>query len=333
MLLIARMNFPEAPLHFWDKFLYIFTMTIPFYASCLGVPHLLRKRKFVLFCLCTITLFGVFLGMQYLIGYVYFSYLSPGKEAIAFKLDFFFADFTYVFGLYYLLGLGYWFAKDRILKEKALRLAEQQNNLAVQEALRSELALKVSELAFLKVQFNPHFLYNTLNYLYSKAIPLSEELADGIMKLSDIMRYALKESPDSRVTLSEEIYHLHQLIDLHQARFNHKLHVSMQVEGDLEQKRILPLVLISFVENAFKHGNLTNEADPLLIHLSTIDRQIVFTIQNKKNRNNKPSTHIGNQNVQRRLKLSYADNHQLQIKEDEHYYRCELIIQDESLLS
>jgi len=210
--------------------------------------------------------------------------------------------------------------EKRILEEEK-RLAKEQEFLIEKEALRTELA-------FLKVQFNPHFLYNTLNYLYAKAIPVSEELADGILNLSDIMRYALKESTDSRVPLQEEIDHLRQLIDLHQARFSHTLHVAMQVEGDPAPARILPLVLLSFVENAFKHGNLTQEADPLLIHLSIANEQITFYIQNRKSRSQSTtSTYIGNQNVQRRLELAYADKHRLHIREDEHYYRCELIIQ------
>ncbi len=103
----------------------------------------------------------------------------------------------------------------------------------------------------------------------------------------------------------------------------------MQVEGDPAPARILPLVLLSFVENAFKHGNLTQEADPLLIQLSIANEQITFYIQNRKGRSQSTaSTYIGNQNVQRRLELAYADKHRLHIREDEHYYRCELIIQN-----
>jgi len=329
MLLIARLTYPEVPLQFWDNVVYIVSVTLPFYASSLGAPLLLRQKHFIGFVGTTLVLYGAFLGIQYWVESVHHFQPSPGPEATPFNSAFSFGYYSYVFGLYYVLGLGFWLAGDRIAREKALREAERQKDQAEREALRTELALKTAELAFLKVQFNPHFLYNTLNYLYARALPLSDELAQSILNLSDIMRYSLHESPDSRVTLTEEIHHLRKLIELYQARFSHQLHVYFQVEGHPEHRRILPLVLISFTENAFKHGHLTDADDPLLIHLSATTDTIAFTIQNKKGRSDRvPSTHVGNQNVQRRLALAYADKHQLSINEDEHYYRCELIIRE-----
>jgi len=329
MLLIARLSYPEVSLPFWDNLVYIVSVTLPFYASSLGAPLLLRKKQFVGFVGATLALFGAFLGIQYGVESVHHFRPSPGPEATPFDPDFFFGYYSYVFGLYYVLGLGFWLAGDRIAREKTLREAERQKDRAEREALRTELALKTAELAFLKVQFNPHFLYNTLNYLYARALPLSDDLAQGILHLSDIMRYSLHDSPDNRVTLTEEITHLRKLIELYQARFSHQLHVYFRVEGQPEHRRILPLVLISFAENAFKHGNLTDADDPLLIHLSATADTIAFTIQNKKGRPDRVlSTRVGSQNVQRRLALAYADKHQLRISEDEHHYRCELIIRE-----
>jgi LytS/YehU family sensor histidine kinase len=189
-----------------------------------------------------------------------------------------------------------------------------------EEALRTELS-------FLRSQINPHFLYNTLSYLYTKAYPVSEELAEGIAKLSDIMRYALKESIEQEVPLLEEIEHLHNFIALQQARFSNCLQVQFKVEGHLEEKKILPMVLISFVENAFKHGDLRQEADPLRICVAAREQQLAFVVKNRKSNGSAiPSTHIGNQNIQKRLALAYAERHQLSIWEDEQHYRCELII-------
>ncbi len=204
--------------------------------------------------------------------------------------------------------------------EEEKRLAEEQKLLAEKEALRAELAL-------LKSQFDPHFIYNTLSYFYSETFKSSKQVAEGIMKLSDIMRYSLKEGSDSRVLLSEEIHYLKNYIDIHQLRFNHRLSVQFEVEGAIEKKRILPLVLISFVENAFKHGDLTSTAMPLLIRLSANERGIDFFIQNKKGAARElSSTGIGLANVKRRLDLAYQQQYELNIVEDEQKYTCQLHI-------
>ena len=204
--------------------------------------------------------------------------------------------------------------------EEEKRLMEEQKMLAEKEALRAELA-------FLKSQFNPHFLYNTLSYFYFETRKSSKKVAEGIIKLSDIMRYSLKESPDSRVPLIEEIHYLRNYIDIHQMRFDQNLSVQFKVEGAIEEKRILPLVLISFVENAFKHGDLFNTAIPLLIHLSVNQEGIKFFIQNKKGADrDSSSTGIGLANVKRRLDIAYQERHALTIIEDEQRYTCQLQI-------
>ena len=297
--------------------LFFIILATVFYSSALFLfPKYLPTKRYISLGL------GIFLLS---VGFALFRYLclvrfqhifSPGNPKTTIQQAVYVAIWLTAQHVTY--GWGYY----SIRKERERYLTAEANNRLEREKINLELS-------HLKSQFNPHFLYNTLNYLYSRAIPLSEELAEGILKLSDIMRYAVKDNPDNRVALSEEIHHLNHLIELHQARFGSQLHVCFQVEGHTEGKRILPLVLLSFVENAFKHGNLTEGADPLLIHLSATDDQIAFAVQNKKSRNSQLiSTQIGVQNVRRRLTLAYADKHQLRIKEDEHHYRCELTIHD-----
>lgn len=212
--------------------------------------------------------------------------------------------------------------QQRKMKEEK-RLAEEQKLLAEKEALRAELSL-------LKSQFDPHFIYNTLSYFYSETFKSSKQVAEGIVKLSDIMRYSLKEGSDNRVLLVEEIHYLKNYIDIHQLRFNHRLSIKFEVEGAIEKKRILPLVLISFVENAFKHGDLINATMPLLIHLSASERGIDFFIQNKKRAARElSSTGIGLTNVRRRLDLAYQEQYELTIVEDEQKYTCQLHIYED----
>jgi LytS/YehU family sensor histidine kinase len=231
-------------------------------------------------------------------------------------------------GVYFIsFGSGYWFARNAILGERKRRILVKQRRK--QEQLRrTERDLLETELAFLKFQFNPHFLYNTLNYFYAETSDVSEKVADGILKLSDILRYSLRESLDNKVALTDEIHFLENFIDIHQLRFNNCLHIHFQVEGKVEQQRILPLVLISFVENALKHGNLTDPAAPLVIQLTVCDANIQFYVKNKKSKQHREmvSTGLGLANVQRRLAIAYPAQHQLSIEEDETFYTCQLLI-------
>ncbi|OIN59988.1 histidine kinase [Arsenicibacter rosenii] len=189
-----------------------------------------------------------------------------------------------------------------------------------------------AELAFLKSQVNPHFLFNTLNNIYALAYTKSPEAPEAILKLSGLMRYMLYESssPDGqsqKVALSKEVKYLTNLIDLEKIRVaNAQVHV--QTEGNLDLYRIEPLLLITFVENAFKHGDLTNASQPLTILLSVKQGQLTFITKNKKSQRQKDAVGgIGLQNVQRRLALLYPNRHTLQINDENGSYVCHLTIQ------
>ncbi len=112
------------------------------------------------------------------------------------------------------------------------------------------------ELHFLKAQMNPHLLYNTLSHFYAKAEDLDTDLANGILKLSEIMRYSLTDATDDKVSLEGEIEQIKNLIDLHQLRYGNKLFIDLKVDLQTKNVEIYPLLLLSFVENALKHGQL-----------------------------------------------------------------------------
>ena len=217
--------------------------------------------------------------------------------------------------------------KEKRLLEQQQRAIEEEKRLVEEQRILAEKEALHAELVFLKSQFDPHFLYNTLNYFYAETRKSSKKVAEGIMKLSDILRYSLRESPDNRVPVLEEVHYLKNYIDIHQLRFSEKLSVQFTVEGALEEKRILPLVLISFVENAFKHGDLFSPTVPLLICLSASKEKIRFFVQNKKGSDkNLSSTGVGLDNVKRRLDLAYQEQHELTITEDDKMFTCELHI-------
>lgn len=197
-----------------------------------------------------------------------------------------------------------------------------------QKQLFEKTALS-AELDSLKNQINPHFLYNTLSYLYAQARPLSPQLSESILILSDMMRYSLHQTDEQGlVSLEKEIEHINNYIQIHQLRFDNKLAVNFSSEGNLAHKRILPLVLISFVENAFKHGKLGDPNHPITIELRVgNDSSLWFNIKNRKSEGPKEhSSGIGLQNVRRRLELVYPNQHQLHISNTNALFEVSLSI-------
>lgn len=186
-----------------------------------------------------------------------------------------------------------------------------------------------AELAAIKYQINPHFLFNSLSFIYSKTVPLSEEVSNAVLLLSDIMRYALGKEEDSegKAALSQEITHLKNVIEINQMRFNNKLSIQYSEQISNPKARITPLVLITLVENAFKHGDLLDPANPLVVRTEADDARIKFYISNKKKKGTKElSTGIGLNNVKKRLQLMYADKYTFSVKENEDFYTVELTI-------
>ncbi|WP_316803956.1 sensor histidine kinase [Pedobacter nototheniae] len=198
------------------------------------------------------------------------------------------------------------------------------------ETERTNLKLKdevvKSELAFLKSQINPHFLYNTLNYVYSLAIPVSDKLANAVLRLSDLMRYTLTESPDGQVRLDKEVDYLESYIELFKMRFEPKFFVEFNTEGVSDQK-VAALVLIPFVENAFKHGIVNDQAQPVRINLKVQNKRLSFEVSNKISHAQKDhSSGVGLVNIHRRLDLIYPEKHELLISNNGNTYKTTLII-------
>jgi two-component system LytT family sensor kinase len=214
------------------------------------------------------------------------------------------------YSLPYLFLSGALWAGERTLRQ------ERENQL-----LREEK--RTAETAFLQMQINPHFLYNTLNLLYGMAYPVSKPLASALLKLAELMRYMLHESSNQldQVELTQEIDYLHNYLALYRMRFPDQLCVDFTVTGEPAGRRIAPLLLIPFVENAFKHGVLDDPATPVRIHLHVEPQQVVFKVGNRINDQHKDATSgIGLPNLRRRLALRYPGQHQLHIAADQNQF-------------
>jgi two-component system LytT family sensor kinase len=190
------------------------------------------------------------------------------------------------------------------------------------ESIRRDLS---AELAFLKSQINPHFLFNSLNSIYSLAYQRSETTPEAILKLSEIMRYMLYECNDNKVSLVKEIQYLNNYIDLQKIRFGAKAFIDFKVEGNIEDQQIVPLLLIAFIENAFKHGVVNNPLAPIRLLVDVDEAHLHFYVHNKKHTNNRDAMGgIGLNNVRRRLNLLYPGKYNLDIHDETDTYTVEL---------
>lgn len=176
----------------------------------------------------------------------------------------------------------------------------------------------MAELNFLKAQINPHFLFNTLNNLYYLAYTKSDNTTEVIAKLSQMMRYMIYDSNHTQVLLSKEIEYMQNYISLERLRLNNQIPIKFEIVGNPDNLRIAPLVLITFLENAFKHGVSGNNAKAWVnVAIQLEGKQCIYTVENSKPEaaNLHEKSGIGLQNVKRRLDLSYPGQYKL-ITED-----------------
>ncbi len=185
-----------------------------------------------------------------------------------------------------------------------------------------------AELRFLKAQINPHFLFNTLNNLYYLAFTQSPNTTEVIAKLSQMMRYMIYDSNHSRVMLSKEIEYMENYISLEKLRLNNQIPIRFTVTGDAGQVLIVPLILITFLENAFKHGVSNNFPEAWIsVKLELHGKECVYIVENSKlpaQSLKEDTSGIGLLNVRRRLELSYPEKYSLYIDDQAEHYRIEL---------
>ncbi|MFA8435407.1 MAG: sensor histidine kinase [Marinifilaceae bacterium] len=187
-----------------------------------------------------------------------------------------------------------------------------------------------AEISFLKMQLNPHLLFNTLNHFYALALKdKNKGLADGITQLSEMMRYMLYETNVEKIPLNKEITYIQSYLDLFAMRLhsNRADWIDFKSEGDIDQFRIAPMLLISFVENALKHGKKGDSKEKIRIHLKAKSNQLHFQTINKIDSCNgvsKDTEGVGMDNVKKRLDLIYPNAYDLRINQDSNHFSVHL---------
>ncbi len=202
-----------------------------------------------------------------------------------------------------------------------------QQQIVYERKTKNLLTQKLeTELQFLKHQLQPHFLFNTLNNLYGLILTKSEKAGDMVVKLSEIMSYMLYESNETLVPVENELANLKNYIALEKIRYGDELQIDYEVLGETKDKKIPPLVLISFVENAFKHGPSSNlEISWIKISAEVHAQRFLFVVENslplsesgKEKKSSQVNSGIGLNNVRKRLDLIYGEDYGLQIVQEE----------------
>lgn len=188
-----------------------------------------------------------------------------------------------------------------------------------------------AELKFLKAQIHPHFLFNTLNNLYSLTLKKSDAAPEVVLKLSELMDYMLYQTGEAQVPLDREINYLRNYIALERIRYGSRLDISFNVSGDVGGYGIAPMLLLPFVENSFKHG-VSGEIEDVwvTIDLKVKDGILSFKVENSKSPDGRTATAgnytegIGLKNVKRRLELLYSQRYELNITDEQTSYLVDL---------
>jgi len=278
-------------------------------------PYLFFRRKYWWFALCNLLLI---VGVNY--GF-FFSYLMIKEYAPAMTSDAWIGFFSGAF-LFLLLNMILGAIAIGILHFIRVRNIKQQ--LQEEKTKNTE-----AELAWLKNQINPHFLFNTLNNISSLTQINPDAAQNAIAQLSDLLRYAMYETNKKTVPLESEVEFMNNYISLMKLRCNEKTMVNTQFTMHNAQLEVAPLLFISLIENAFKHGVSSNRPSRIDIRLEQADNQLVFTCDNTNNPKDdadRSGSGIGLENTRRRLELMYPNHYSWEqsLKDDIYHIRITL---------
>ncbi|MBN2663783.1 MAG: histidine kinase [Bacteroidales bacterium] len=271
-------------------------------------PRLLKKEKLLLNILLAV---GYFIVHSFIWAAVYSFFVLDDSSEL--KL-FYFSSMGHTL-LYSFYGTISRIAIDFFENREKQKELEKQN-------IKTELAL-------LRSQIDPHFLFNTLNNINSFTVTNPEKASFATIKLSEIMRYMLYEASNEKVQLKNEINYIKNYLEIQQLRYKDKDFVDFKIDGNCENILIPPMLFIPFVENAFKHGSKSKEKK-ITINLSANSREIEFEISNFKRELNETEKNrpkgIGIVNIKRRLELLFPEKYDLKIIENKETFNVSLFI-------
>ena len=272
----------------------------------LCIPFFLKKKRIFLYVLSVLIVILILSVIRFqipsLLGELAKSLIKMRSRIIFFELN---------LVLVYFISTAYYF------------IAEWFNNMQ----LKAEMKLQQveSELKYLKNQVNPHFLFNTLNNIYTLCYLKDDKAAPAVMKLTEMMRYMLHDSNTSFIELEKEVSFIKNYIELQQFKKETEMKISFEINGVKGRHKIAPLILIAFIENCFKHGDIAINPNGWIKVQINIDDQdtLYFYVANSKRKigiEEQKKSEIGLENVRKRLDLLYEGKYNLQVNDEENEY-------------
>lgn len=305
---------------------------IPFIALFYMFLYILRKYKFNKIRGVSVIIVS-FLTFT-IIAYLLVVYVVPifGVNIVrnSFSIQAFLQEIIRYFIQFLVYAILFFIVEELLKKERKVSELEKEKHLLELEKIISQKEKIQYQYAFLRAQINPHFLYNTLNVLYSQALSLSENMAENIIKVSELMRYSLDnvEMENMKIPVQKEIKHLDILLSIYRLRYGGVIYYNIETKGNTEGHYIPPLSFITVVENAFKYGDLSDEENPMSIIMDFNQDYLVFICKNKKKQNytNAISHNIGLSNLEQRLNFAFENKYHIKIQNDDEFYTLKLKI-------
>ncbi|MFT3738747.1 MAG: histidine kinase [Breznakibacter sp.] len=288
-------------------------LTIFYFANCYFlISKLLFKKKIVLYSIIVLVCTFTFIfSPELLIG---LNLVTLNAAPPSYIHDIGRLSSTVFFMLAYIISSGI-----AIIKELFYTWDEKQ---------RAEKEKIEAELATLRLQVNPHFLFNTLYNIYYLTINKPDKAPNAILKLSDMMRFLLAEPQEKFIPLPKEVEFIHRYIDLQKLRISEKTKIEFATKGDYDTVKIAPLILFPFIENAFKYGISSHEKTYIDITLFVSEKTIQMDVANQKFQtiDDVGKNNTGLNNVINRLNLIYPNSHKLEIQNEHKYFNVSLVI-------
>jgi len=309
------------------SFLLPVTIITSYYVVYQLIPRYLLTRKYLKFALYSF--YTIVYSTCFIVLTIFGSFIFLSKLDVA-DMPPMSRNYIFVLILVYLVAglMGFVSILNHNFKTIS-KNKELQNKI-----LETQLQLKDQELSYLKKQIHPHFLFNTLNTIYGFALKQSKYTPEIILKLSNLLDYILYQVNKPKVSLKEEVLHIKEYIELEKIRFKDTLRVSFSSNEIGEEMQVAPMLLIPFVENTFKHGNLVDGFLSIEIKVLVESNKLSFsirnTVQNQSDKNSKGG--IGLENIKKRLDLQYSDNYLLENAIIDNWYIVDLTIFDLNLI-
>lgn len=277
------------------------------------VPKLLKTKKYVWYLVALLGTIAITIPLKIFVVFYVFNGFFGDYETQKMPIV---LNNVISTGVVLVVTTGLWYAEQGIIN---IRAKEQLIKVKLE-----------SEIQMLRQQMNPHFLFNTLNNIYSLSYNQSPQAPEAILKLSDMLRYMLYECHEEMVLLKEEVIYLKNYIELQQLKSERPDAITFAVAGSYEHKKVPSMLLIPFFENAFKHGNTNPAAGGYFqAELKVENNGLHFTCENPLQLTKSKSTEIGGiglNNVKRRLELLYPDKHQFTAADSKGVFKVDLRI-------